>query len=177
MKGSVYVMVNKMLLAQLDSVFVTDPAISLRNFIRDNWAVVTGYTVPAAATVKFDTKFGEQKGFYNFVIIENMPVQSTPQILGGGRFRYRDVKRIQVMCLGPSAKNNKFQMEQHIESLLNGNLLALQTGGIDEFWMTEFTEIFVQPDPNITALMPTKIDQARSRALVTLIYDKYRAVA
>ena len=167
-------MVNILKNAQLGTAFTVDTSVGLWTYLKSIWGTSTGYAVPDVTKVKFDTKFGEQKGFFNFVIIENMPIQSKPQILGAGRFRYNDVKRIQVMCLGPSAKNNKWLMEQHIESLLNGNITGMQaTYGVDEFILTEFSEIFVQPDPNITALMPTKIDMARSRALVTLIYDKY----
>src|SRR3989304_285169 len=168
-------MVNKLLVAQLGTAFTVDPSVGLWTYLKSIWGTSTGYAVPAVGSVKFDTKFGEQKGFYNFVIIENMPQTIKPQILGAGRFRYNDVKRIQVMCLGPSAKNNKWLMEKHIESLLNGNVTGMQpTYGIDEMILTEFSEIFVQPDPNITALMPTKIDMARSRALITLIYDEYQ---
>lgn len=168
-------MVNKLLVAQLGTAFTVDTAVGLWTYLKSIWATSTGYTVPDVTKVKFDTKFGEQKGFYNFIIVENMPIMSKPQILGAGRFRYNDVKRIQVMCLGPSAKNTKWLIEQHIESLLNGNVTGMQaTYGVDEFILEEFTEIFVQPDPNITALMPTKIDQARSRATIRLIYDKYQ---
>ena len=171
-------MVNKLLVAQLGTAFTVDPSVGLWTYLKSIWGTVTGYTVPDVTKIKFDTKFGEQKGFFNFIIIENMPQTIKPQILGAGRFRTNDVKRLQVMCLGPSCKNVKWNMEKHIESLLNGNITGMQaTYGIDEFLLSEFTEIFVQPDPNITALMPTKIDMARSRALVTLIYDEYQTVA
>lgn len=167
-------MVNKLLNAQLSAVQTVDNAVGLWTYIKSIWGTVTGYSPPAVGLIKFDTKFGEQKGFYNFIIVENMPQTIKPQILGAGRFRYTDVKRVQIMCLGPSAKNNKWLIEKHLESLANGNITGMQaTYGIDQFLLSDFTEIFVQPDPNVTALMPTKIDQARSRALVTMIYDNY----
>jgi hypothetical protein len=171
-------MTNKLLNAQLGTAFTIDPAVGLWTYLKSIWGTTTGYTVPNVTKIKFDTKFGEQKGFFNFIIIENMPQMIKPQILGAGRFRTNDVKRLQIMCLGPSCKDTKWKMERHIESLLNGNVTGMQaTYGIDEFTLSEFAEIPVQPDPNITALMPTKIDQVRSRALVTLIYDEYQATA
>ena len=167
-----------MLNARLGTVQTVDNAVGLWTYLKSIWTTTTGYTVPAVADIRFDTKFGEQKGKYNFVIVENMPQTIKPQILGGERDTIHDVKRIQIMCLGPSAKNNKWLMEKHIDSLLNGNKTGMQTTyGIDEMLLSEFVEIPVQPDPNITSLMPTKIDQARSRALITLKYDNYATAA
>jgi len=171
-------MVNKLLNAQLSGVFTVDPAVALWTFIKNNWGTVTGYTVPVVANVKFDTKFGDMIG-YNFVIVENMPVDIKPQILGAGRFRYNDTKRIQIMCEGTSAKNTKWNMERHIDSIINGNVTGMQaTFGIDEVLLSEFVEIPVGvTETDITQRKASRVLTARSRALATLIFDQYQAVA
>ena len=168
-------MVEKLLNARLAAVFTTDPAVGLWTYVKAHWTDVTGYSPPVVGLIKFDTKFGSAKGFYNYFIVENMPQDVKPQTLGGARYRYNDVKRVQILCVGTSAKNNKWLMEQHIDSIINGNPTGMQTTyGIDEFLLTSFTDIVGESDVQITGLMPNKADQvARSRALVNLMYDKY----
>lgn len=170
-------MTNKLLNAQLGGIFTVDPAVALWTFIKANWGVVTGYTVPAVGNVKFDTKFGDMIG-YNFVIVENMPVDIKPQILGAGRFRYMDTKRIQIMCEGTSAKNTKWNMERHIDSIVNGNVTGMQaTFGIDEVLLSEFVEIPVDvTEAEITDRKASRVLTARSRALATLIYDQVSVI-
>src|SRR3990172_13028714 len=168
-------MVDKLLIAQLGAVFTVDPAVALWTYVKAQWTTVTGYSPPVVSLVKFDTKFGEMKGFYNYFIVENMPQAIKPQTLGGSRYRYNDVKRVQILCVGKSAKNNKWLMEQHIDSILNGNPMGMiTTYGIDEVQLTNFTDVIGESYVQITGLMPIKEYQvARSRALVTLLYDKY----
>ena len=167
-------MVNKLLDAQLGTVLTQDPSISLKSFLSTNWAVATGYSPPIAAAIRFDTKFGNMSG-ENFVIIENMPQTIKPQILGKGRVRITDVKRLQIYCVGHSSKDNKWKMEKHIESLINGNPQGLNANGIDIIDLSEFVEIEAAPDNPKNPAGTTVI--ARSRALVSLIYDEYQAVA
>lgn len=168
-------MVDKLLNAQLAAVFSVDPAVALWTYVKAQWTTVTGYSPPVVGLIKFDTKFGSQKGYFNYFIVENMPQAIKPQTLGGARYRYNDVKRVQILCVGPSAKNNKWLMEQHIDSIINANARGMQTTyGMDEIQLTSFTDVVGETDVQITGLMPNKEDQvARSRALVTLIYDKY----
>lgn len=172
-------MVDKLLNAQLGAVFPTDPAVALWTYVKAQWTTVTGYSPPAVSLIKFDTKFGSQKGFYNYFIVENMPQDVKPQTIGGARYRYNDVKRVQILCVGPSAKNNKWLMEQHIDSIINANPRGMiTTYGIDEIQLTSFTDVVGESDTQITGMMPNKADQvARSRALVYLIYDKYATTA
>ena len=85
-------MTNKLLNAQLSAVFAQDPTISLKSFLSTNWTVSTGYSPPAAAAIKFDTKFGSFTG-YNMIIIEDMPQITKAQTLGKSRTRTTENKR------------------------------------------------------------------------------------
>ena len=179
-------MANKLFNAQLSGVFTTDPAVALWTYLKNNWDIATGYTSTpdyglaggSITKIKFDTKFGDMIG-YNFVIVENMPVTIKPQDLGAGRFRYTDTKRIQIMTEGTSAKNLKWNMERHIDSIINGNVTGMQaTYGIDEILLSEFVEIPVDvTEAEITERKASRVLTARSRALVTMIYDQYQLVA
>ena len=171
-------MVEKLLNARLAAVFATDPAIALWTWVKSVWGTTTGYSPPAVAKVKFDTKFGSGKGFFNFFIVENMPTLTKPQTIGGARYTYEAVKRVQILCIGPSAKNNKFHMEQHIDSLVNGNPTGMQaTYGIDTIQLSNFTELNLEED-TITGMMPNRKDQvARSFATITLKYDTTASTA
>ena len=157
-------MSNKLINSRLGTVFSTDPAVTLWTVIKNNWTNSTGYTVPAQATVKFDTKFGEFKGFFYFVIVENMPNIVKPQTLGNSRYVYEDKKRVQILAIGSDAKDKKWKMERHIDSIVNGNpTLAQTTYGIDVVTLSDFTEIPTdENDVSITGLTPTKgFHQAR----------------
>src|SRR3990167_326590 len=168
-------MVNKLLNARLDAVTPTDHAVALWTILSNNWAEVTGYSPPAASTIKFDTKFGAFKGKANYVIVENMPTSIKPQVLGNSRYQYEDKKRLQILCHGPSAKNNKWLIEKHIDSLLNGNPTILQTTyGIDTVTISDFTEIPGESEDMKSGMTPNTMDQtARSFATVTLMYETY----
>lgn len=174
-------MVNKLINSRLGAVFSTDPAVGLWTWLKSVWTTSTGYSVPAAAAIKFDTKFGEQKGFLNFVIVENMPSATTPQTLGGERYETVDTKRIQILCIGTSAKNTKWLIERHINSLINSNPTGMQaTYGINEIQLSDFTDIgnTVENDAKITTLQPTRdFQRARSRATVTLKYEEEATTA
>ena len=145
----------------------------------NNWTTTTGYSPPAASTIKFDTKFGAFKGKVNYVIVENMPVSIKSQVLGNSRYQYTDVKRLQILCPGPSAKNNKWLMEKHIDSIINGNPTILQTTyGIDTVTISEFTEIVPESEDMKTGMVPNIADQtARSFATVTLMFETYSTTA
>lgn len=172
-------MPNKLLNARLDAVQTVDDAVALWTYIKSIWTTTTGYAPPAVSLVKFDTKFGDMKGFLNYFIVENMPNSIKPQTIGGSRYRYEEAKRVQIMCIGPSAKNNKWLMEKHIDSLVNGNLTGMQTTyGIDFMQLSEFNEIPGETEANISGLEPTKKYQvSRSSALVTLFHEAYSTVA
>jgi len=172
-------MVNKLLNSRLSAAFTTDPSVALWTYIKSIWGTVTGYTVPAVATVKFDTKFGEQKGFFYFVIVENMPENIKPLQIGAATFMYESVKRLQIFCIGPSAKDKKWKMERHIESLINGDLRGMQTTyGINSVTISQFSELPGEGETNQKNESPTKDFQvARSYALVTLRHEAYQTVA
>jgi len=172
-------LVNKLLNSRLSAAFTTDPSVALWTYIKSIWGTATGYTVPAAATVKFDTKFGEQKGFFYFVIVENMPETIKPLQLGAGTFMSDSVKRLQIFAIGPSAKDKKWKMEKHIESLVNGDVTGMQTTyGINSVIISQFSELPGEVDSNQKNESPTKDFQvARSYALVTLRHESYQTVA
>ena len=166
-------MVNKLLNSRLNAV-IPDPSISFDAWITANWSTVTGYTVPAISAIKVDTKFGSTKGFFNYIIIEEMPKKITPQIVGSGRYTNVEVKRIQIMCIGTTAKVTKWNMERHIESLVNGNPTAMQTTyGIDWIQLTDFNEIPTsETDETITNMQPnTGFQKARSTAQITMRWE------
>ena len=164
-------MVSILKLAQLGTAFTQDPSISLKNYLSTNWSTVTGYTVPISNAVRFDTKFSNMSG-ENFVVIENMPQTIKPQILGKGRTRTQDVKRIQILCIGHSSINNRWSMEQHIDSLINGNPLGMITDGIDIIELSDFT--LLENTPDNTKMPSSVVVKSRSKATCTLTYDKYR---
>jgi hypothetical protein len=167
-------MVNKLLNSDLGAVFSTDPSIALWTYIKSIWGTTTGYTVPANTAIKFDTKFGEMKGFYNYFIVENMPSSIKPQCLGGSRYSVEEVKRVQILCIGKSAKSVKWNMEQHILSLVNSNLTNMaSTYGIKIMNISEFQEIPTSETEDVkTGLQPnTGFHKARSFATVRLNYE------
>ena len=171
-------MVNILKNTRLSAAFTTDPAVALWTYIKSIWGTVTGYAPPAVATVKFDIKFGEQKGFFYFVIVENMPTIIKPLQLGAGTFNYDEIKRVQILAIGPSAKDKRWKMEQHIGSLINADLTGMQTTyGINEVRITEFRELPGETDIEEKGLEPNKQFQvARSYALVSMKYDLYQTV-
>lgn len=166
-------MVNKLLNSRLSAI-TPDPSVSFDTWLSANWATVTGYTVPTSSAIKIDRKFGSGKGFFNFIIIEEMPKRITPQIVGSGRYVNFETKRIQIMCIGTDAKTTKWNMERHIESLVNGNPTGMQTTyGIDWIHLTEFNEIPTsENDQTLTNLQPnTGFQKARSTAQITMRWE------
>ena len=166
-------MVNKLLNSRLNAV-IPDPSISFDTWLSANWTTSTGYTVPALSAIKVDTKFGSTKGFFNYIIIEEFPKKITPQMVGASRYTNVEVKRIQIMCIGTTAKVTKWNMEKHIESLVNGNPTGMQTTyGLDWIQLTEFNEIPTsETEQTITNLQPnTGFQKARSSALITLRWE------
>lgn len=165
-------MTNKLLNAQLGAVFSQDPSISLKTFLSTNWTVSTGYSPPTAASIKFDTKFGSFTGF-NMIIIEDMPKIIQTQTLGKGRTRVTENKRIQIWCRGTSGKNNRYLIEKHIDSLINGNPRGMISDGIDIMELDDFREIPQITDSEINTAQPQRQEVWRSVATVRLIYDLY----
>ena len=152
----------------------TDASVALWTWLKSIWGTSTGYTVPLNTAIKFDTKFGDFKGFYNYVIIENMPKNIKPQIIGASRWATTEMKRMQILCVGTAAKDTKWKMEQHIQSLINGNVTGLQTTyGIDLVNVDSFQEIPTsETETIVTNLQPnTGFQKARSFATVKLMYE------
>jgi len=166
-------MVNKLLNSRLNAI-TPNVSDSFDTWLTSVWGTNTGYTVPTSSAIKIDTKFGSGKGFFNFIIIEEMPKKITSQIVGNGRYTNSEVKRIQIMCIGTTAKTTKYNMEKHIESLVNGNPTAMQgTYGIDWIILTDFNEIPTsETDSTLTNLSPnTGFQKARSTAQITFRYE------
>ena len=163
---------NKLINSTLSDVFATDPNIALWTWLKNNWTTSTGYTVPAVSSIKFDTKFGSTKGFFNYVIVESINRTTTPQTLGSARYHSDDTKRVQIMCVGPSSKNTIYNMERHIESLINGNPTGMQSDGIEIFSITDFQDLNLESESAVTKMTPNKQYQtSRAFATVTLTYD------
>ena len=172
-------MVNKLLNSRLGAI-IPDPSISFDTWLTANWSTITGYTVPAISAIKVDTKFGSTKGFFNYIIIEEMPKKITPQTIGAGRYVNIEVKRIQILCIGTTAKITKWNIEKHIESLVNGNPTGMQTTyGIDWMQLTDFNEIPTsETDETITNQQPnTGFQKARSTAQITLRWESESTTA
>lgn len=169
-------MPNKLLNAQLGAVFSQDPSISLKSYLSTNWTTTTGYSPPSTANIKFDTKFGSFTGF-NMIIIEDMPKTIASQTLGKGRTRVTENKRIQIWCRGTSGKNNRYLIEKHIDSLLNGNPRGMISDGIDIVELDDFREIPQITDDEINKAQPQRQEVWRSVATVRLIYDLYSTSA
>lgn len=172
-------MTNKLLNSRLTAI-TPDPSISFDTWLSANWSTTTGYTVPASSAIKIDTKFGSTKGFFNYIIIEEMPKKISPQTIGSGRYTNVEVKRIQIMCIGTTAKVTKWNMERHIESLVNGNPTGMQTTyGIDWIQLTDFNEIPTsENDGTMTNLQPnTGFQKARSTAQVTMRWESEASTA
>jgi hypothetical protein len=103
-----------------------------------------------------------------------MPKKITPQIVGASRYVNVEVKRIQILCIGTTAKVTKWNIEKHIESLVNGNPTDMQTTyGIDWMQLTDFNEIPTsETDGTITNLQPnTGFQKARSTAQITMRWE------
>ena len=78
------------------------------------------------------------------------------------------------MCIGTTAKITKWNIERHIESLVNANSTDMQTTyGIDTIQLTDFNEIATgENDTTISNLQPnTGFEKVRSSALVTMRYE------
>ena len=166
-------MVNKLVNSRLTDI-TPDPSKSLDSWLTANWGTVTGYTVPSIGSIKIDTKFGPFKGFYNYIVIEEMPKRISPQTVGAGRYVNTEVKRVQILCIGTDAKTTKWNMERHIESLINGNVTGMQaTYGIDTIQLSEFNEIPTdETDSIITNLKPNRgFQKTRSSAQVTMRWE------
>jgi hypothetical protein len=173
-------MTEKLINSRLGAVFSTDPAVALWTWVKSVWGTSTGYSVPANTAIKFDTKFGDMKGFLNYFIVENMPSVITPQVLGGTRTAVEEVKRIQILCIGTAAKNTKWLMERHIDSLINSNRTGMQaTYGIDEISLDSFTDIATgEGEEQKTGLFPNRAHQrVRSFANVTMKYQQEATTA
>jgi len=152
----------------LGTPFVTDPAISLKNYISTNYIIAT----PPIAQVNFDTKFSRMDK-PNIIVIEKMPKTITAQNLGSTRFRYDDVKRVQIFCTGKSSINNRYLIEEHIEDIINANPLGMQADGIKHTFITEFQEISRRVDNDTSKVIVASTDVSRSFATVFLRYEKY----
>jgi len=166
-------MTNTLKVARLDGPFTIDPSIGLWTWLKDNWTNATGYTVPDKTLIKFDVKFGDFIG-YNFVIVESMNNKATTVSLGKQWVMYNDIKRLQIMCRGTNSVNNRFQMEQHIDTLINSNPSGMQTTyGIDIMGISSFTKIPDMSEQEMNNQQQTKVLTSRSYALVDLNYYKH----
>lgn len=172
-------MTEKLLNSRLSAI-TPDPTQSFLTWIQSVWTTSTGYTVPLKTAIKFDTKFGSGKGFYNFILVEEMPKRISPQIIGGSRYTNEETKRVQIMCIGTTAKTTKWNIERHLESIINGNLTAMQgTYGIDWIQLTDFNEIPTsENDGTITNLTPnTGFQKARSTAQLMMRWESEASTA
>jgi len=147
-----------------------DTSIDLKTFLSANYTLSS----PAAASINFDTKF-ERLNKPNHIIVERMPRLIKPEVLGAGRFRYEDVKRIQIICTGQSALNNRYLIEEHLDDIVNANPTGMQaTYGIDELLLTNFTTIRVVTEDQLNHVQAIPTETARSFAECHMWYSKYK---
>lgn len=160
--------------AQLGTAFVQDPAISLMKFLKTNWDQPVVFTAVPKANINFDTKWA-RADFPNSIIIEQMNVKSEDQALGRTRIRYHHYFKIQVFCKGTSALNNRYQIEQHLEDLINANSTAERGDGFDEFGIEGWQPVQTWTDDEISKVTVTtkNTTESRSKAIVHVIYEKY----
>lgn len=141
---------------------------------------MTIYYQPMFAVLKsrcyFDNKWG-RADIPNEIVVERVMLNDEITALGMQRIRNYDQFLIQLVTRGDNAINNLFLMQQHVEDLINGNPTAERGDGFDEFRITGWQPVKLQSDDDISASVvdTLAITMARSKALVTVIYDKYPA--
>lgn len=160
--------------AQLSAAFTTDPAISIKSYISGNWDQPSTFLPVPLAQVYFDTKFA--KILDNNIIVRELNKIIDKQTLGASRFRYHHFFKVHILCKGNAAINNRYQIEQHIEDIINANPKD-NTDGFDEFFINSFLPIQIENDQLLNQLkIDTKMTTvSRSAATIEAIYDKYTA--
>lgn len=161
--------------ATLGTPFTQDPSVSLINYIKNNWDTPTTFVIPKSRCY-FDNKWG-RSDIPNEIVVERVATNDVITALGMQRIRNYDSFTIQLVARGDNAINNLFLMQQHIEDLINGNPTAERVDGFDEFKITGWQPVKTWSDDDISASVVDTLNtnMARSKALVTVIYDKYPA--
>lgn len=162
--------------ATLGTPFTQDPSLSLIKYIKDNWDTPVPFSV-LKSRCYFDNKWG-RADLPNEIVVERVMTNDVITALGMQRIRNYDSFVIQLVARGDDAINNLFLMQQHIEDLINGNPTAERVDGFDEFRITGWQPVKTWSDDDISASIvdTLNVSMARSKALVTVIYDKYPSV-
>lgn len=168
--------------SRIGTAFPKDPRIVIKEYIEQNWGQ-GNITVQKLDSIKVDTKFGgDALTKETAIIVEKMPTLIKPSILGGSRSYNTATYRIQIVCRGHSAINNKYATEQELERIVNAKPINIQTvkssaTGIDDAWIDDFEEISVDNDAIVSKAMTPAMAPvvARSYAIIRLHYQKEAA--
>jgi len=161
-------MSSNLVTAQTGAAFTQDPSITLLNYIKNNWVIAD----PPVADINFDTKLARFDKHLH-VIVENMPELVRQQVLGAGRFRITDTKRVQLRGDRPTAKDKIWKMKERIEAIINANPLGMQSNGIDFAFVVDYQDVIEAPQGDATNETVT-YGLMVGRFLVEMTYDKVK---
>ena len=170
-----------LIVAGLGTAFTTDPAISLKNYLSNNWnggfyfgtgSFIEGSgsfqgTTPHRDQIRFATKYDSLAGPYQ-IIVKNITNDINFTEVGPARRRHEDKKSVEVYARGHDGENRRWQLEERINQMISGNPTGLASDGVETMQISAFL-------PFQTADTPTKANSSliyRSKAIVTLEYDK-----
>lgn len=154
-------------LASTGQPFSREPAISLWNFIKDNWTL----TDPPVDQIKFDTKFENMSGLYFVSVFPVNTVIQDAEIGLTARQTIMDFKRIYILARGHSARDKRWKMEEHILDICNLNATGLLADGIEEIHIDEFQPVGGESAKTATGISDSSLS-SMSFARIMLKYDK-----
>src|SRR5262245_59578493 len=111
-----------------------DPAITIKNFLSDNWVV----SDPPVAQVKFDTKY-RNIGTLNAVFVKQRDAPTEYPIFGPARQSYEELFDIVIYAKGDAVDEQAWKMKSRIKSLINANPTIHVDRGIEWAWVESWT--------------------------------------
>lgn len=154
-------------LAATGAAFTREPAVSLWNFLKDNWTL----TDPPKTQIKFDTKFENMAGLYFVSVFPVNTVVTDAEIGITARQTVHDYKRIYILARGHSARDKRWKMEEHIFDICNLNPRGMLSDGIEEIHIDEFQPIGGESAKTIAGISDSML-ASMSFARIMLKYDK-----
>lgn len=123
-------------LADTNAPMGIDPSIALMGLLKEKWEIAS----PSRENVRFDTKWDENSEWY-LVIIENVAEDIRQRFLGNGRQRWAETKMIQLYAEDKSSKDKIWKMKEAVKDIINDDVRALQSKGINSMLLGRFNEI------------------------------------
>lgn len=161
---------NNLVSAQTGAAFSQDPAITLKDFLEDNWEI----SDPAASLINFDTKL-ERFDKYLHCIVENISDPADIADIGASRFTHEDVKRVQLIGYRKNAKDQIWKMKERIEAIINANPTGMQANGIEQAFIIDYQDLISSPTfDDVKQPEARMTGEIRSRFLIKLRYDKVK---